>query len=99
MTLMFEQAVFQDTVYIATPFHLPHHAFSAELMTKWMQKSKCDTLSTFPSRVEPALNDPKYMAELKKLTNLLTGGGNYQAHAIFNRCQTHADKNCSCSLS
>lgn len=82
MVLLVEQAIFTESTCILTPLHLPHPAFTSEAMTKWVQKSRCDTLMAFPSRVESAIQDEKYAAELRKLEYISTGGGEFRAATL-----------------
>lgn len=75
MGILLTHGIFCDTTCILTPLHLPHPAYNHEAMARWIQKSRCDCLITFPSRLDPALNDQNYMNELKRLDYIYTGGG------------------------
>lgn len=87
MVTVFAAAVFRGSVVILAPPHVPIPECTAERMTRWVRMSRCDCIMMFPSKLNPALHDEEYLAELQKLDHIAYAGGKPLNSLNWTDCQ------------
>ncbi|KAM4067304.1 AMP-binding enzyme [Hirsutella rhossiliensis] len=72
--------VYLNTTCVIPPLHLAAGEYTAEAMTRWIQQSRCEYLSVFPSWLVLAAENDAHLSQLRKLKGITFGGGPLAPH-------------------